>query len=305
MRTRILITGVLGFIGSHVLRELQETHHVTGLDVAPQSHVPMDRYIGMKLPDSALPEVIREARPDVIVHCAGHASVGFSLEHPDEDFEAGPVSVFHLLDALRKSGSKPQLIFLSSAAVYGNPGTLPVTRSTQLQPVSPYGFHKMISEQVFREFEEIFGIPAVILRVFSCYGAGLRKQLLWDICRKACASGPVRLFGTGNETRDYIHVRDLARLIALLIRKRTRSGVFNVGTGSQTTVREVAETILNEMGLPSDTLRFSGENRAGDPLFWQADVTPLQELEFEPSIPMSKGIVDYVRWFSSLQDSHA
>lgn len=297
----ILVTGSNGFVGRHVVAALRNSGRVVGLgsgsvNFPGQAH----EYHQMTLPHPDLERLLARLKPATVVHCAGSASVGLSMNHPGVDFQAGPPVIFQLFDGLRKAKLAAPLIFLSSAAIYGNPVRLPVAETDPLAPVSPYGYHKLLCETIAEEFGRIFGLPSILLRVFSCYGPGLRKQLLWDIAEKI-AGGRLALSGTGRETRDFIHVADVGRLIAMLVERpcpnATGPMVLNVASGLQTSVAEIAGLMTTSFGLPKLLPEFDGRTRPGDPLYWQADVTGIAKLDFVPSVNLETGVAGYVNWY--------
>lgn len=291
----ILVTGANGFIGSYAARRLRARYRVLGIDTnASDLFGSCNEYCQMVLPDADLEELLRLKAPAACLHFAGSASVGHSMEHPSHDFTAGPVALFQLLDAMRKAAPGCTLFFPSSAAVYGNPKGLPIGENSELAPISPYGHHKLISEQVIKEFSEVYGVNGVILRIFSCYGPGLRKQLLWDVCEKI-ADGRLELFGSGNETRDFIHVDDVTAALEHLLDAGVTHGRFNLAGGEQTSIRKVAETLAKAYG--GDVVpEFNGQTRPGDPLCWQADVSALAGTGFSPATPLAQGLSDYALW---------
>lgn len=296
-RQTLVITGVNGFIGSHAAQKLKERFRIIGIDTDTRDRfAACDAYCQLLLPDPDLETLLRTHQPLACLHFAGSASVPHSLEHPANDFKAGPVAVFHLVDALRKSAPKCILFFPSSAAVYGNPTDLPIGEDAPLAPVSPYGFHKLICEQIIQEFTELYGVHAVVLRIFSCYGTGLRKQLLWDACQKIHA-GEFTLFGSGKETRDFIHVHDVVSAIDHLLTAGVKKGVFNVASGTQTSVAHVAQIMATAYAKAGVKPSFTGKTRCGDPLYWQADVRALARTGFIPKVSLEQGIIDYVTWF--------
>ena len=120
-----------------------------------------------------------------------------------------------LLETLRTYLPSCRFVFLSSAAVYGNPQQLPSPRRSPCHPISPYGYHKYICEMLCREYGSIYSIKSSVLRIFSAYGERLRKQVIFDLCRKFSdpALKTVEVYGTGDETRDFIHARDIAQAI--------------------------------------------------------------------------------------------
>lgn len=298
----VLITGINGFIGSHAARQLMPSHRVIG--IGNQSHSPIACEYYQVVPGTQeFGRVLGETRPDFVVHCAGSASVSRSLADPEHDFQSGPSLVFRLYNSLRASGLRPHVIQISSAAVYGNPARLPVREHDPVLPLSPYGWHKLQSEQIGREFAALYRIPGMALRVFSCYGEGQRKLLLWDAARKLMAHDP-QFYGTGRETRDYIHVRDVARLIRHLIQAQMDNSKIqpefssiNVASGTQTSVEQIISMLAKALDLPDVRPCFAGEIRPGDPARWQADISAMQALGFYPAMTLAEGIKTFAHWF--------
>jgi UDP-glucose 4-epimerase len=184
------------------------------------------------------------------------------------------------------------LVLVSSAAVYGQPGRLPIAETDEPKPISPYGAHRLEVERLAMSS----GAPTVVARVFSAYGEGLRRQVLWDIALKARAGGPVELWGTGDESRDFVHATDVGRAIAALCADGSfTNDVVNIGSGAETTIRELAQLLLHALGSDTEVV-FQGVEREGDPLRWRADVTRLHSLGWNPSIPFDAGVASYARW---------
>lgn len=300
-RKKILITGINGFIGSNIAKLLKEKYVIVGLDTGSVDAFNLsDFYVQMILPNSDIEGLMKTFEPDYCIHCAGSASVGTSITNPGVDFNSGPTVVFQLLDSIRKSRINCRFIFLSSAAVYGNPAQLPIDEETPLKPISPYGYHKMISEQLIEEFAVIYGIEYVILRIFSCFGEGLKKQLLWDIAGKLKQSNKINLFGTGDETRDFINVIDLALAINVILTSDKKNEVFNIANGKQVKISEIANYMCKHYSTEDKDVVYNNEVRIGDPLYWQADISKISRLGFVSSIDLEEGIKRYCQWVKSL-----
>jgi len=293
-----IVTGSCGFIGARIAALMAEAgYRVVGVDrsveAAPEGIVQRQ----LTLPDDTLDDILLAEKPDVVIHAAGPASVGDSVLHPLEDFEGSVRVHAHMLDAVRRCAPRARVIALSSAAVYGNPESLPIGEDVPSAPISPYGHHKVMCEGLLREYASVYGMNTCALRVFSAYGAGLKRQLLWDVCEKAASNPVVRLFGTGDETRDYVHVDDIARAVRVVTESSSVGfTVYNVASGVETSVREVA-TALVEVVAPGKAVEFSGEVRAGDPLRWRADISRIRSLGFEPARRLSDGVEDYAAWY--------
>ena len=184
--------------------------------------------------------------------------------------------------------------------MYGNPQQLPIAEDAPCRPISPYGHHKYICELLCREYGSIYGIKSFVLRIFSAYGERLRKQVIFDLCRKFSdpALKTVEVYGSGDETRDFIHARDIAQAIDR-IHAGEAPGIFNVAAGIQTRVSEVAE-MIKKCFRSTKEIVCSGQTRPGDPLFWQADIAKLASLGFRQEVALPEGIKNYCRWFGSV-----
>ena len=201
-----------------------------------------------------------------------------------------------MLDALLRWAPRCRFLLLSSAAVYGDPVSLPVSEEHAVAPLSPYGYHKRQCELLCEEFSRIYDLPTVAVRIFSAYGPGLRRQVVWDICAKALGNEVVGLRGTGNESRDFIHAHDVARALALLASAGTARGeVYNLANGEETTIRELAERLVATLGLAS-SVEFDGAATPGQPLRWRADLGRVASLGFRTEVPLDRGLCETAAW---------
>ena len=156
-------------------------------------------------------------------------------------------------------------------------------------------------ESLCRAYAENFGLRVAIVRMFSVYGAGLEKQLIWDLCGKLAAAGnsPVVLGGTGRELRDWLHVSDAAALLWLArVQCDGSSPVLNGGTGVGTSIRDVAGMVCEAWDGRAG-VEFSGIARAGDPPSLVADCTRALRLGFKPGVMLGEGIRETVGWFKA------
>ena len=296
----ILVTGVAGFIGRYVARHFSaQGWSVIGIDNSPPENAPLSSlstYHRLQLPDSALGNLLHQHSPQVCIHCAGRASVGLSLPDPAADFHSNTVLTFELLNALRLNAPSCRFIFLSSAAVYGNPESLPVSETQHTAPLSPYGFHKWQCEHLCLEFTKVYNLPTASMRIFSAYGPGLRRQVLWDICQKAITQNCITLQGTGIESRDFIHALDIARALMVVATSAPMQGeVYNLGAGREVAIAELANLVLDALehdGSP----QFDGVVPTGTPLYWQADVSKLSALGFTASVSLERGVKTFTNW---------
>ena len=300
------VTGAAGFIGSHLVRRLAHNgRNVCGIDLAPCSPQLTDYVTDWKtgsLELDRLSELAGETGlPEVIFHLAGGSSVGSSLAEPHADFNSTVIGTVQLLEWVRAFAPSVPIVLVSSAAVYGDLHAGPIAEDAATKPFSPYGAHKFAMETIYRGWAGSFGLSAVVVRLFSVYGSGLRKQLLWDLCTRL-ESNPhdVVLGGTGDELRDWTHVDDVVRALDVATRFATpQVPIINAGTGEAGSVRQVAERVLHNFGRKPGCLSFSGASRPGDPFSLLGKPGILDVEGFTWSIDIEAGIDDYVRWFKA------
>lgn len=296
----ILVTGAAGFIGRYVVRHFMEQRWtVIGIDNSPPENAPLANltiYHRLQLPNSKLKAILQETPPHVFIHCAGRASVGLSVKEPENDFYGNTVLTFELVNALRLHAPECRFILLSSAAVYGNPSSIPISESHVTAPISPYGFHKLQGEQICLEFTKLYQIPTASARIFSAYGPGLRRQVLWDICQKAISHDSVILQGSGGESRDLIHALDIAKALFTIANVAPMDGeAYNLASGREVTIAELALLVLEALEYKGK-LEFDGKVPIGNPLNWKADVSKLQALGFTPSVILEQGVRTFASW---------
>jgi dTDP-glucose 4,6-dehydratase/UDP-glucose 4-epimerase len=242
--------------------------------------------------------IFQEKIFDVCINASGSGNVSFSVVHPLSDFEANSYSVALILHTIQKMQPLCKFVHISSAAVYGNPQKLPVNETDDLLPISPYGFHKLISELLCKEYFQLYSLQIAVIRPFSVYGPGLRKQLLWDMLQKCKLSDVISLYGTGNESRDFIHISDLCELIFTVVQNADfRCNFFNAASGVETCISEIAELFISNLPKGKEII-FSGEEKKGDPLNWRADINNVKSIGFSPRIELAEGIKNYITYHS-------
>ena len=314
MMSNILITGAHGFIGKYLARWLaRQGHQIMGLGhgiwPAPEAAAwGVTHWLNGDIQSGNL-RLLQQAggTPDVVYHLAGGSSVGVAIANPREDFFRTVATTAELLEWMRVDAPQAQLVAVSSAAVYGSGHDGSITEDAPLTPYSPYGHHKRIMEELCRSYASSYGLRVSIARLFSVYGAELKKQLLWDMCvRLAAGTRPLVLGGTGNELRDWTEVRDVVRALDLLSAHASAEVVtINVGTGTGLSVQQIASSIVRHWPLSAaaDALQFSGRSRPGDPFSLVANATRLNGLGFAWEVPVKNGLAAYVRWFQGQRES--
>lgn len=303
---RVLVTGAYGFLGRYTSKKFKaQGHQVTGIGHGKWYS---DEYIKWGLDvwvESTITfETLMNINQtfDLIIHCGGSGSVSYSTANPYEDFQKSVQSTLAVLEYIRIRCPKCKFIYPSSIAVKGTLPDMPIKEDDLSEPISVYGFHKQMSEDICKSYHKNFGITIGIIRFFSIYGVELQKQLLYDACKKIENSNgeQVVFWGTGTETRDWVNVEDAAALIYALGIQVKGIDTINGGSGNRVEIAEVLTMLKNEIASSIDIV-FNGEVREGDPRFFWSDNTKSKKYGWHPSINLSHGIKSYVKYYRSLK----
>lgn len=290
-----LVTGAAGAIGRHCVGQLRER----GWTVGGVGHGDpqwkdgeIDHWLAGPVTAENLDRVgERIGTPELIVHLASGSSVGASLTAPLDDFDRIVMTGVRMMDWVWKNAPQARLSLASSAAVYGNAYLGPIDEAASPAPLSPYGHHKLMMEQNARFWGRSFGIRSAIVRLFSVYGPGLRKQLVYDLCSKlADAPEEIVLGGTGTETRDWLWIGDAARMmIEAGALASTEAPVLNACTGHAAPVDEVAGRLAALWGGRT-SIRYNGNVRPGDPVHMNGATGLLAEAGISAEVMLDEGL---------------
>ena len=306
----ILITGGAGYIGSHTNKMFKELKYETVVvdDLSTGNIDFVKEYIHTTIADPELSSVFRWNKIDAVIHFAASIDVEESITDPKKYYENNFVNTLKLLNMMMKHNVK-NIVFSSTAAVYGIPWIIPIKEESPCKPVNPYGWSKLLAERVIQDYHKAYGLNYVILRYFNAAGAdvdcevGERRlnethliPLLFDV-----ASGKreeIKIFGTDYNTddgtcvRDYIHVEDLAEAHLMAyerLRAGGESGIFNLGNSVGFSVREVIRSVKRVTGKKIkvvETVRREGDpdilisdsTKAMKQLGWIPDHTELDDI---------------------------
>ena len=281
MQQTVMVFGAGGFLGSYICEEFRRhEYRVVGVGRHfPRKQLALAQFYQVDLLGADLEDLFHREKPDIVINAAGSSSVSQSFLQPYEDWRQNVHVQARILEAFRIAIPDSFYGFLSSAAVYGEPAKLPIDEETTCRPISPYGMHKRQAELLQEEYSQFYALQGAVLRIFSAYGEGLRKHVVYELTQKILlATDHLAVYGTGEETRHFIHAGDVARAVALVVQQKA-SGVYNVASGQQTSIGELAKLLVARLrpGLP---IIFSGEGKAGNPLKWEADVSRLKRVGF-------------------------
>ncbi len=303
---RVLVTGGAGFIGSHVCDAfLANGDKVCVID--DLSHGRVDRlpesiefYRESVLNAPLLSRLVAEIRPELICHLAAQVDVRVSVASPGQDAEVNVIGTVNLLEAARDVGAR--LIFSSTGgAIYGEGVPVPSSESTLSAPSSPYGVAKYCAEQYVDLYNRLFGTEHSVLRFANVYGPRQGSSGEACVVSAFCANGiqgsPLTIYGDGKQTRDYVYVDDcVAAFVA--VAKYGKAGIWNIGTGTEVNVLELAELVARLTGSGSQPV--FAPARTGElsrsALDWERAA---QDLGWRPATSLADGVQAVVRWFEA------
>lgn len=312
---KLLVTGGAGYIGSHTVQLLLQQGYdvavVDNLSKGYRHNVPPERLFQLDLCETkALKELMRQVRPEAVIHFAAYIAVGESMREPARYFTNNVGGSLSLLTAMVEIGVK-HIVFSSTAAVYGNPHATPILETFPIQPVNAYGETKVMVETMLRWFDQIHHLTSICLRYFNASGADPEGRLgeehepethLIPLLLRAVVTGqPVTIFGDDYPTpdgtciRDYIHVNDLAQAHILAVEHLMAGGAsdqFNVGTGTGHSVLEMIRTVEEVTGKKVPYV--IGPRREGDPAALVAASDKLRtKLAWQPQYAELRTIVQH------------
>lgn len=312
----ILVIGGAGYIGSHMVQcLLQHREDVLVMDNLEKGH--RDALLGAQLIEAdlrrreQLDRVFHDHAVDCVMHFAAYASVGDSVQNPSKYYENNVVGCYNLLEAMR-AHKIDQLIFSSSAAVYGEPAAIPIPEDHPKNPTNPYGETKWVMEKMLQWYGQAYGIRSISLRYFNAAGADPEgrigedhhpEQHLIPVALLAALgkTDKLRIFGTDWETpdgtciRDFVHVSDLAEAHFLAwqaLRNGAKTNAYNLGSGQGFSVKEVIDTVQKVIGrtVPVEP----APRRPGDPARLIASSHRAKaELKWSPQYPQIDVIIQH------------
>lgn len=301
---KILVTGGAGFIGSNLVDSLVLAGHdvsvIDNFSTGTKANCNRQaRYIELSINDEKLSGVFAQIKPDVVIHLSAQVSVKNSIINPRFDAASNILGTITLLEQCVKHDVK-KFIFASSAAVYGRPVYLGIDEKHPLRPMSHYGVSKMSSEYYTILYSDMYGIDYTILRYANVYGmrqnsdgeGGVVSVFINNLLKKK----PIVIYGDGNQTRDFIHVHDVvsANLAAL---QRGSKGVFNISSGTSTSINELVQMLDHIAGTHSTPLY--QPKRIGDiDHSYLINDLAIKELDWRPAYGITQGLTETYHWYA-------
>lgn len=309
----VLVTGGVGFIGSHLVENLvaQGAKRVIVLDNLSCGYVEnIPKVLNVNFVHGDIRDVdlmdslakkcdtifhLAEYIPETVKYGPGHV-VKYSVERPLDDFEVNTKGTLIVLNAARKHQRK--VVFTSSAAVYGNINLKSIREDDRKLPISPYGASKLCAETYVDLYSRVFGLPTVIVRFFNVYGPRQKKYVMYDMLLKMQKNPKrLRVLGSGKEERDFVFVQDAVDALLLLASNTDAEGqVFNVGTGIATPVSRVVELLKQILQMDTE-VEIVGKSWVGDLRTLVANIDKIRSLGFAPNFSVEEGLEKLVAWF--------
>ncbi len=293
---KVLVTGSSGQLGSYVCEELMQGNEIVGLDIRPQPYANL-KSLSLQ-GDVTVPEDVRSALKGVkaVIHCAAQVSVEKSTLDPLSDARTNVLGTVNMLNESSIAGVS-KFIYVSSAAIFGPPKYIPIDENHPLAPMSNYGASKLAGEKYTLAFAYISKMDVVSVRPFNFYSPRADPQspysgVITKFLTRLKAGQPPMIEGDGRQTRDFIHAKDVARMLATVLNKKdTRSEVFNCGSGVSTSVLKLADLMIKISRKPLEP-QFTAP-RVGDINDSLASTTKsFGLLDFRPMISLEEGLTE-------------
>lgn len=301
---KILVKGGAGFIGSHVTDLLvaygHDVHVLDNLSSGRKSNLPDQVPLHVfDIRSQEANDLVRREAYEVLFHFAAQMDVRKSVADPRHDADVNLGGFLNLMEAGRQSGLQKVIFASTGGAIYGEPNTIPQDEEHQQRPLSPYGITKLSAEKYLNYYSVQYGIEAVCLRYSNVYGPRQNAQgdagVVAIFTQRLLNGGQPIINGNGEQTRDYVFVKDVARA-NLLSLEHQGSGTFNIGTGVETTVTELFDQINTLTGAGAE--RTFGPGKPGEQ---QRSVLSNDRAEmilgWVPEVSLRKGLAQTVDWF--------
>lgn len=291
---KVLVTGSAGQLGSIVCEMMAEAHEVVGLDIRPSPY-PGVKEITVE-GDIRRPKDVRNVVKgvDCVVHCAAQVSVVRSFEDPLTDAETNVIGTVNLLHESLGAGAS-RFVYISSAAVYGDPKRVPIDEGHPTAPMSNYGSSKLAGERFALAYAASTPLQAVVVRPFNFYSVRADPKspysgVITKFVERVSAGMPPLIDGDGLQTRDFIHARDVARMVRMVAERSDLSGeVLNCGSGSVTSILDLAKLVVSLSGKRLEP--GFGPPRQGDIRHSCADMKRARDLiGFSTEVSLSDGL---------------
>ena len=294
---KILITGSSGFIGSSIAQNIKKKS-IYGIGRQKKNHKEKKLpYIENLIKSISVKNLgLFKINFDFIIHCAGK---GIVSNHKD-DYKKNFLPLKNVLEYLKKYSRESCLIFISTLAVYGNKNKK-LSETDSLNPMSVYAKNKIKAENLCKLYSKKYNIKILILRVGPLYGIGLRKQFIYDACKKISNNRNI-FYGTGKEVRDYLHINDFTNLIKKIFNSKIKNfEIINVGSGYSYKIIDVIQYIKKKFNNTEKVL-FNNKGVNQNPENLKSNNKKTAKFNWKPKKNFFKELKKFITWFKSAHD---
>lgn len=301
---KVLVTGGAGFIGSNIVKFLaNEGHQLTVLDDLSSGYrCNLTSLSSVELIEGDVRNgdlVSRAVRGvETVFHLAASVGNARSINHPIEDSEVNVIGTLNVLEAARKYGVR-KVVYSSSAGIFGELKSLPIGEDHPIDPDSPYGASKLAGEKLCLAYAKLYELEAVALRYFNVYGVNQRYDAYGNVipifAHRIYNHRPITIFGDGEQTRDFINVRDVVQANYKAAMTEGVSGAFNLGSSTRITINRLANMMIAISGTSVPVEHDAP--RPGDVRHSLADISAASEaFGFRPEVELEEGLSEYLAW---------
>jgi UDP-glucose 4-epimerase len=300
---KILITGGAGFIGSNIVKRVSELGHQLVVLDNLSSGFRQNLIPGLPLVEADVRDGDAVARAadgcEVIFHLAASVGNKRSIDHPLEDAAINVLGTLNVLEAARANGIG-RVVFSSSAGIFGELKTLPIAEDHPQNPDSPYGASKLAAEKTCLVYNKLYGMHNICLRYFNVFGPHQRYDAYGNVipifANRLLKHEPLFIFGDGEQTRDFVNVRDVANAnVKAALSSEDIRGVFNIGSGTRVSINELVRLMQKAAGI--EALIQYGPPRPGDVRDSLADIRAAHKsFGFKPEMDFYEGLSEYWSW---------
>ena len=295
MTKKILITGISGHVGSYLTKYFNKKYNIIGIHKNINNKSSLNNTVICDIRNKHIINKIMKDI-DIVIHTASQTNIKISLENPIYDANVNIIGTLNLLNAAKKYNIE-KFIYFSTSAVYGNYKYLPIDEKHPLNPISPYGLSKATAERYCILFNKTFDMPTICIRPFNIYSndedlTRLYASIVSIFIDRIRRNKSIFIYGSGNQKRDFVHVKDIASFIEIILRRKNITGeIYNLGCGKHISILELAKLILDIYGKDEDNIKYK-KHEEGKIEHSYANITKAKKIGYNPQITIEKGLID-------------